>query len=86
MLIDSHAHLASKQFAGELPQIIARAREAGVGRIICVGTTLEDAPAVLEIADGYDEVFATVGVHPCDADTVKDGEFIGDLRKLASHP
>ncbi len=86
MLIDSHAHLASKQFAGELPQIIARAREAGVGRIICVGTTLEDAPVVLEIADSYEEVFATVGVHPCDADTVKDGEFIGDLRRLAAHP
>lgn len=86
MLADTHAHLASKQFEGELPQIIARSREAGVGRIICVGTTLEDAPRALEIADAYEEVFATVGVHPCDADTVKDDEFISELRRLAAHP
>jgi TatD DNase family protein len=85
MLADTHAHLASKQFEGELPQIIARAREAGVGRIICVGTTLEDAPRVLEIANAYEEVFATVGVHPCDADTVRNEGFISELRRLAAH-
>ena len=86
MLADTHAHLASKQFTDDLPDIIDRARAAGVTRIICVGTTLEDAPRVLEIAVTYEEVFATVGVHPCDADTVKDDAFTSELRRLAAHP
>ena len=86
MLTDTHAHLASKQFTGDLPEIIARAREAGVSRLICIATTLEDAKRVLEIADTYEEVFATVGIHPCDADTVKDATFVEELRQLAKHP
>lgn len=86
MLTDSHAHLASRQFVNEVPEIVARAREAGVSRIICIGTTLENAKQVLEIADAYEEVFATVGIHPCNADTVKDARFTEELRTLAEHP
>jgi TatD DNase family protein len=86
MLTDTHAHLASKQFADDLPDIITRAREAGISRIICVGTTLEDARRALEIADTYNQVVATVGIHPCDADTVKDTSFVDELRRLARHP
>src|SRR4051812_47155934 len=86
MLTDTHAHLASPQSVGEVPALLARAREAGVTRIICVGTTLEDAPRVLEIAEAHEEVFATVGIHPCDADTVKDESFVEELRRFAQHP
>ena len=86
MLTDTHAHLASKQFTNDLPEIIARAREAGVKRIICVGTTLEDAKRVIEIAETYDMVEATVGIHPCDADSVTDSTFVDELRTLALHP
>ncbi|MFZ4763428.1 MAG: TatD family hydrolase [Roseimicrobium sp.] len=86
MLTDTHAHLASKQFANDLPDVVARAREAGVTRLICIGTTLEDAPQVLKVAETYDEVFATVGIHPCDADTVQDASFVEQLRILANHP
>lgn len=86
MLTDTHAHLASRQFSDDLPEIVRRAREAGVTRIICVGTTLEDSRRVLEIADTYDEVLATVGIHPCDADTVRDATFVAELRSLAQHP
>jgi TatD DNase family protein len=85
-MTDSHAHLASKQFINDLPEIITRAREAGLTRIICIATTLEDSPRVLEIADTYPEVFATVGIHPCDADTVTDASFIDQLRQFANHP
>ncbi len=86
MLTDTHAHLASRQFASDLPEVVARARTAGVTRIICVGTTLEDARRVIEIAEEYPEVEATVGVHPCDADSVNDESFVSELRKLAQHP
>lgn len=86
MLTDTHAHLASSQFLNEVPALVARAKEAGVTRIICVGTTLEDAPRVLEIAEAHEAVFATVGIHPCDADTVKDEGFVEALRRFAQHP
>lgn len=86
MLTDTHAHLASTQFTDEVPALVARARDAGVTRIICVGTTLEDAPRVLKIAETHDEVFATVGIHPCDADTVQDESFVEELRRFARHP
>jgi TatD DNase family protein len=87
MLTDSHAHLASPQFLNDLPAVVERAREAGVGRIICISTTLEDALRVLEIAELYPEVEATVGIHPCDADSVaEDDTFVAKLRELARHP
>lgn len=86
MHTDTHAHLASRQFANDLPEIIERARAAGVKRIICIGTTLEDSKRALEIADTYPEVEATVGIHPCDADTVKGDAFVEELRELARHP
>jgi TatD DNase family protein len=86
MLTDTHAHLASKQFENDLPDIVARARDAGVTRIVCIGTTLEDAPRVLAITESYDGVFATVGIHPCDADSVKDASFVDALRDFARHP
>lgn len=86
MLTDSHAHLASRQFAHDLPFIIDRARNAGVSRIIGISTTLEDSKTVLQIAERYPEVYATVGIHPCDADTVTDATFIDELRLLAAHP
>src|SRR5688500_4853644 len=86
MLTDSHAHLARPQFANDLPDIIARAQEAGVERIVCVGTTLDDASRVLEIAEADEGVWATLGIHPCDADTVKDASFVDTLRGMARHP
>lgn len=86
MLTDTHAHLASGQFSGDLAEVIERARGAGVGRIVCVGTNLEDGARALEIAAAHEGVFATVGVHPCDADTVRGEAFVGELRRLAAHP
>lgn len=87
-MTDSHAHLASKQFATDLPQIIERARSNGISRIICISTQLTDSQQVLQIADSYPEVFAAVGIHPCDADSIplNDSSFIGQLRQLAQHP
>ena len=97
MFTDTHAHLASKQFVDDLPQIIERARAAQVTRIICLGTTLEDSHRVLEIAETYPEVEACVGIHPCDADTEGgppphsesapfETTWIDELKAMALHP
>jgi TatD DNase family protein len=86
MLTDTHAHLASRQLTDDLPDIIDRARAAKVNRIICIGTNLEDSRRVLQIADTYPEVEACIGIHPCDADSVRGDAFIDELREMATHP
>lgn len=67
MLIDSHCHLDYPDYAGELDAVIARARAAGVARMLTISTTLAGFPAVRAVAERYAEVYCTVGVHPHEA-------------------
>lgn len=71
MWTDSHCHLQYDGIAGDA---LARAAEAGVGRIICVGTDAEQSKAAIEIAaSAPGRVWATVGVHPHEAKFGTDG-------------
>ena len=63
MLADSHAHLSMAQFAGDLPEVIARARQAGVTRIMTCATSMADAGRNLDIAKTHG-LAASVGFHP----------------------
>ena len=63
-LVDSHCHLDFPELAADLPGILARMAEAGVGWALCAGVTLERLPAVMDIAHANPNVFAAVGVHP----------------------
>jgi TatD DNase family protein len=67
MLVDSHCHLDFPDFAAERDAIVARAREAGVARMLTIATRLDQFPAVLEIARSYDGIWCTVGAHPHEA-------------------
>ena len=69
MLVDSHCHLDFPEFAPELDAVVARARAAGVGTCVTIGTTLEKFPRVLEIAETFDNVWCSVGIHPHEAET-----------------
>jgi len=85
MLIDSHCHLDMFDDA-ELPDVIARAREAGVGRIVTIGVRMDQsAAAVRSLAERFPEVWGTVGVHP-----QRIGEAplptVAELLALADHP
>ncbi len=87
MLIDSHCHLDGKAFADDRDQVLQAARDAGVGAFLTIGTG--DGPpgldCALEVAQRYDDVYATVGVHPHDA--AKTGpETLDELRRLAGRP
>lgn len=64
LLFDSHCHLTDERFHDDLDQVIAHATAAGVLRMISVSSTPDDAEAALEIADRYENVWATAGVHP----------------------
>ena len=63
MLIDSHCHLDYYSDA-ELPEILVRAADAGVGTLVTIGTTMDQSRAILARARDYENVWCTVGVHP----------------------
>lgn len=85
-LTDTHTHLGSRQFVADLPEVLRRAREAGVATMVVPAVDLENARAVLAIAEREPDVFAAVGIHPCDANSVIDDTWVDELRELARHP
>ena len=83
MLIDTHCHLTYNIADTRTDTIIARAKSAGVGIIICPTADPEDIPSAIQIADTYDNVFATIGIHPEHAG-VRADDFI--TMDILSHP
>jgi TatD DNase family protein len=82
---DTHAHLTWKDFDGEVDSIIARAKAAGISKIVSIGTTLESSQRAVALAEAHENVFAAVGWHPGDAEEAPP-DFCAELRKLAQHP
>ena len=66
MLIDSHAHLEMKEFDSDREEVIKRAGREGVDFIITVGTNLKLSLKAVTLADKYENIYATVGIHPHD--------------------
>ena len=86
MLTDTHAHLDFPEFDGQLAGVFARAREAGVHRIITIGINRESCRRSLAIAEQYDNVYAAVGLHPCNVLDEGAMDFLEELPALAKHP
>lgn len=84
-IVDSHCHLDFPDFDGELPQVIERARAAGVTRMVTICTRLALEPQVRAIAETHDGIWYAAGVHP-----MRAGEdhlpTVEDLVALAAHP
>ena len=88
MLIDSHAHLDSEDFSGDLDGVVARAKAAGLERIVCVGLWRGpgDFGNALELATRAPSFFsATAGIHPHEAAEVPEADWEA-LRRLARDP
>ena len=85
MIVDSHCHLDLPDFAAELDDVVARARAAGVGRMVTISTRVRRHDAILAIADRFADVFCSVGTHPHNAHEELD---IGaaELVERALHP
>jgi len=64
MLIDSHVNLHHHKFDEDREAVIARARAAGVERMITICDRIENFPAVIAIADAHDDIYASIGAHP----------------------
>jgi TatD DNase family protein len=67
MLVDSHCHLDFPDFGPELDDVVVRARAAGVGTMLTIGTKLRSFDAVRAIAERFDDVWCSVGIHPHEA-------------------
>ncbi len=83
MLIDSHCHLDT--FGEELPEVLQRARAAGVTGMVTIGTTMDQSAAIRDLAAGLPDVWCTVGVHPQSAALAPVPEPAA-IVALADHP
>jgi TatD DNase family protein len=82
MLIDTHAHLDYPDFAADFDDVLRRATDAGVTRIITIGTSVESSRRAVDLAEKYPNIFAVIGVHPTYVE--ESGEdVITPLRELA---
>ena len=85
MIIDSHCHLDFEQFAGDLPGVLARAKQAGVAYMLTISTRVRQFDKIRALAEAHDNIFCTIGTHPHqageEADITPD-----EIIKLAAHP
>ncbi len=85
MLVDSHCHLDVPDFAGELDDVMARARAAGVGSLVTISTRAKQHAQVLAIAERFPEVYCSLGTHPHHSQEELDIS-ADDLTTRADHP
>ncbi len=85
-LIDTHAHLNSSRFGGNVAELLERAHESNVGRILPIACDIEDSEANIALAEQFEEVIPTVGVHPLYVHEIATDKWLGSLRKLAERP
>jgi TatD DNase family protein len=87
MLIDSHAHIQGKEYADERHAVIERARAAGVEQIIAVGGAgdMSSNTEAIALAESFADIYATVGMHPHDAQDVSAQE-LQTLREMTANP
>ena len=82
-MIDSHAHLDACDEPADT--LVTRAQQAGVSRIVTIGTGIDSSRAALDLAERHDGVYAALGIHPHEAAGPEAGR-IDELRELLRHP
>jgi len=82
---DTHAHLDYPDFQRDLPEVIERARLAGISKIISIGTDFESSRRAIALAERFENVFAVAGWHPTHVTAAPD-DLRAELRALAAHP
>ncbi len=82
MLVDTHCHLDFPEFDQDRDEVIRRAEDAGIGYIIDIGSSLPGSKKALELSRQHNFIYATVGLHPHEADRFDD-EAMAGIEKLA---
>ena len=85
MLVETHAHLDYPDFAPDFDDVLRRATEAGVTRIITIGTSVESSRRAVDLAEKYSNIFAVIGVHPTYAEQAGE-DIMTPLQELAKSP
>ncbi len=83
--VDSHCHLFFHSFIDDLDQVLRRAWDGGITRILMPGIDLETSRQVIVLSEKHPNLFAAVGVHPNDAVSWQKGSLV-ELKELAGHP
>jgi TatD DNase family protein len=86
MFVDSHAHLDGPKFAGDLDAVLERARAAGVENILCIGngTGPRTLDCAAKLAEAYEEIYASTGVHPHEAKLANEASYV-EMERLIAH-
>jgi TatD DNase family protein len=87
IFVDSHAHLEMEQFDADRDQVIARAHENGIGSIVAIGsgTGPGSLDCGIQLAEQYEFIYATIGIHPHEAKLATDSDF-EEMVQLAKRP
>lgn len=85
MLIDSHSHLYMGSWSKNLDVVLERAKERGIGKIICPGIDIDSSWQSLTIAKNHPNVYAAAGIHPHDANNAP-ADYINQLRDILTQP
>ena len=85
MLFDSHCHLTADAFDDDRDEVVARARRAGVGRLVTIASNADDAESALRLIEGRSDMWTTAGVHPHEAEAAT-AEELARVRALLSNP
>ena len=85
MLFDTHVHLNAEQFEDDVTEVIERALQNGVERMVVVGFDRPTITKAIQLVEAYDFLYASVGWHPVDAIDMTD-EDLAWIEELSSHP
>jgi TatD DNase family protein len=85
MLFDTHVHLNAEQFNEDLEEVISRAKETGVGKMVVVGFDRPTIERAMELVERYDFLYASIGWHPVDAIDMTDEDLVW-IEELSNHP
>lgn len=85
-MIDSHCHLSAQEFAEDLDAVISRARDGGVLEMVTISDEMSDLEKSRIIAEKYEQIYYTIGVHPHHAESFETQRDIPLLREAAKHP
>ena len=81
MLTDTHCHLYYDEIQKDIANVLNRAEKLGVNRFICVGTNMKDSLQSLELAEKYENIFASAGIHPHDSENAPP-DYLDQIKKF----
>ena len=85
MLFDTHAHFDDEQFDADRDEVLKSLKSYGVGNIVNIGSSMKTSRTSVALAEKYDFVYATVGVHPSETGELCEAD-IEELKRLAANP